>query len=111
MTQTKIDRGRLMDALVKVADQFYDGGLIILRVGRDWHVAFGSLDDWDIDQMPRGRSFLEAARTAYKKHDKKLEQEIIEHIIKPVLDERGETFDRDSEQGAIEYLKRRAPNP
>lgn len=87
-TKRKVDRGLLLDVMVKIADQFYDGGLIILRVGKRWHVAFGSLDDWDVDQMPNGRSFFDAARAAYNKHGKELDEEILEEIIKPVLRER-----------------------
>jgi hypothetical protein len=100
-----IDRGLLLDELVKTAKKSYNGDLIILRVGKIWHVAFGVLDEWDVDEMPTGKSFYSAARAAYKDHDRKLEEAIIEQIIKPVLRERGETFDEESERGCIDHLK------
>ena len=86
----RVDYDRLLDALGEIANRFYDGGLIVLRLKKnDWRVAFGSLDDWDIDQMPSGKSLYGAARAACMKHDRELREEIIERIIKPVFRERG----------------------
>jgi hypothetical protein len=80
----------LLSALGKIADRFYDGGLIVLRLKKnDWRVAFGSLDNWDVDQLPSGRSFYGAARAACKRHDRELQQQIIDTIVNPVLQERG----------------------
>jgi hypothetical protein len=84
----RIDYDMLLNVLGEIADSYYDGGLIVLRLKKnDWRVAFGSLDDWGIDQMPSGKSFYGAAKAAHKKHEKELLQEITDKIIKPVLQE------------------------
>jgi hypothetical protein len=58
----------LMDRLQAIADQKFGGHLTILKFTTNWRICFGSPyeeDLWnDIQKMPVGRSFAEAAQKA-----------------------------------------------
>jgi hypothetical protein len=54
--------------LVEVANKEMDGHFTIMKFTTNWRVCFGTVE-WreDIDQMPVGRTFAEAAQKALAK--------------------------------------------
>jgi hypothetical protein len=57
----------LMDSLIQLANEKSDGHMTIMKFTTNWRVSLGTPSEADglredIDQMPVGKSFAEAAR-------------------------------------------------
>lgn len=54
----------LLELLEQIARKYFDGHLSILRFTTNWRVGFGTFQDDEINSMPVGKTFSEAARAA-----------------------------------------------